>query len=171
MELIPFSGIQIVDFEIDLSDLEKPRKKFVVKNDVLFPLDDHSEKTPVEGQFTENYALVIEQFKEKWIPAPIFRFSGTAQDGMKQFDEGPSTWARMRAKIKKRNEKGEPATVVFQLAFDTTIDVENDDRLSGEDYYLMPSLADVLAEKEFDFVSEASQMDWFLDSQIQEDVF
>jgi hypothetical protein len=169
MELIPFSGIQIVDFEIDLSDLEKPRKKFVVKNDVLFPLDDHSEKIPVEGQFTENYALVIEQFKEKWIPAPIFRFSGTAQDGMKQFDEGPSTWARMRAKIKKRNEKGEPATVVFQLAFDTTIDVENDDRLSGEDYYLMPSLADVLAEKEFDFVSEASQMDWFLDSQIQED--
>ena len=31
MELIPFSGIQIVDFEIDLSKLEKPRKKFVVK--------------------------------------------------------------------------------------------------------------------------------------------
>ena len=38
MELIPFSGLQIVDFEIDLSKLEKPRKKFVVKNDVLFPM-------------------------------------------------------------------------------------------------------------------------------------
>ena len=80
---------------------------------------------------------------------------------MKQFDEGPSTWSRMRAKIKDRNEKGEPTVVVFQLAFDTTIDLENDHRLSGEDYYLMPSLADVLAEKEFNFVSEASQMDWF----------
>ena len=169
MELIPFSGIQIVDFEIDLSKLEKPRKKFVVKNDVLFPLDKNSEQMHDDGQFSESYSQVIEQFKEKWIPAPVFRFSGTAQDGVKQFDEGPSTWSRMRAKIKERNETGEPTIVVFQLAFDTTIDLENDPRLSGEDYYLMPSLADVLAEKEFSFVSEASQMDWFLDSQIEED--
>ena len=50
MELIPFSGIQIVDFEIDLSKLEKPRKKFVVKNDVLFPLDKHTEQMHDDGQ-------------------------------------------------------------------------------------------------------------------------
>lgn len=115
MELIPFSGIQIVDFEIDLSKLEKPRKKFVVKNDVLFPLDKHSEQMHDDGQFSESYSQVIEQFKEKWIPAPVFRFSGTAQDGVKQFDEGPSTWSRMRAKIRERNETGEPTIVVFQL--------------------------------------------------------
>ena len=169
MELIPFSGIQIVDFELDLSKLDKPRKKFIIKGDVLFPLDPNGEQLADDGQFSESYSLVVDQFKEKWLPAPVFRFSGTAHDGMKQFDEGPSTWARMRAKIKNRNEKGEPTIVVFQLAFDTTIDLDNDNRLSGEDYYLMPSLADVLAEKEFSFVSEASQMDWFLDSQIMED--
>ena len=148
MELIPFSGIQIFDFEMDLSVLEKPRKKFVVKGDVLFPLDENSKPVDGDDPFSESYSQVFEEFKEKWIPAPVFRSSGTAQDGLKQFDEGPSTWCRMRAKIKELNDKDEPKVVVFQLAFDTNIDLDNDPRLSGEDHYLMPSLADVLAEKE-----------------------
>lgn len=168
MELIPFSGIQILDFRIELSKFEKPRKKFGVKNDVLYPLTGEADTVQYSEEFSENYSQVIEQFQEKWLPAPFFRFSGTAQNGSKQYDEGPSTWARMRAKIKSRNANGEPDIVICQLAFDTTIDLENDQKLSGEDYYLMPSKSDVLAEKDFNFVSEASQMDWFLDSQIEE---
>ena len=168
MEIVPFSGIQILDFEIDLAKFEKPRKQFGLKGGILYPISKQSNNNAYDEEFSETYSQVITQFEEKWLPAPLFRFSGTAQDGLKQYDEGPSTWARMRAKIQSRNEKGEPSLVVCQLAIDTSIDLDNDPRLSGNDYYLMPSERDVLAEKEFHFVSEASQMDWFLDSQIEE---
>ena len=38
MEVVPFSGIQIIDFEVDLSDFERPRKRFGLKDEVLYPL-------------------------------------------------------------------------------------------------------------------------------------
>ena len=134
MEVVPFSGIQIIDFEVDLSDFEKPRKRFGLKKAVLYPLSDRDNYEEYDDQFTENYALVIEQFQEKWLPAPVFRSAGTAN-----FDQGPSTWARMRAKIKSRNEKGEPVKVICQIALDTNIDLDYDAKLSGDDFYLMPS--------------------------------
>ena len=164
MEVVPFSGIQIIDFEVDLSDFDKPRKRFGLKDGVLYPLSDRDNYEGYSDQFTENYALVIEQFQEKWLPAPVFRSAGTAN-----FDQGPSTWARMRAKIKSRNEKGEPVKVICQIALDTNIDLDNDPKLSGDDFYLMPSKSDVLFEKEFNFVSAPPQMDWFLDSEVEED--
>ena len=95
MEVVPFSGIQIIDFEVDLSGFKKPRKRFGLKNQVLFPLSDRDNYDGYDEQFSEQYSQVIEQFQEKWLPAPVFRSAGTAN-----FDQGPSTWARMRAKNK-----------------------------------------------------------------------
>lgn len=169
MEIVPFSGIQILDFEVNLSGFEKPRKRFGIRDEVLFPLSNNDNSEGYDNEFSESYPSVIEQFEENWLPAPIFRSAGTAQNGLPIFDEGPSTWARMRAKIKSRNAKGEPEKVICQIAIDTTIDMDGDPRLSGETYYLMPSKSDVLAEKEFGFVASPGQMDWFLDSQVEED--
>ena len=170
MEIVPFSGIQILDFEINVSDLPKTKKNFGLTSDkVLYPLDINDRDTEFEERFTENYGLVLEEFQEKWLPAPVFRDAGTAEDGHPVFDQGPSTWARMRAKVKARDENGNVTKVICQVALDTTIDLDEDNKLSGEDYYLMPSKADVLSEKEFSFVSEPSQMDWFLNSEIEED--
>ena len=153
MEVVPFSGIQIIDFEVDLSEFERPRKRFGLKDGVLYPLSTRDNYDGYDEQFSEQYAQVIEQFQEKWLPAPVFRSAGTAN-----FDQGPSTWARMRAKIKSRNENGEPIKVVCQIALDTNIDLDNDPKLSGDDYYLMPSKSDVLFGKEFNFVS--SPLKW-----------
>ena len=169
MEIVPFSGIQILDFAVDLSNFDKPRKRFGVKDGVLYPLSHSDTSEEYSNDFSEFYPKIIEEFEEKWLPAPVFRSAGTAQGGYPIFDEGPSTWARMRAKIKTRNAKNEPERVICQIALDTNIDVANDPRLSGEDYYLMPSKSDVLAEKEFGFVSNPDQMAWFLDSEVEED--
>ena len=91
-----------------------------------------------------------------------FRSAGTAN-----FDQGPSTWARMRAKLnqetKRRTSKSH-----CQIALDTNIDLNNDPKLSGDDFYLMPSKSDVLFEKEFNFVSAPPQMVG-LDSEVEED--
>lgn len=164
MEVVPFSGIQIIDFEIDLSDVDRPLKRFGIKDDVLYPLAFNDNYDGYQSQFSENYSSVIDQFQEEWLPAPVFRSAGTGN-----FDEGPSTWARMRTKIKSKSDKGDPIKVICQIALDTSIDLENDPKLSGDDYYLMPSQSDVLFEKEFEFVSSPPQMDWFLDSEIDED--
>ena len=81
---------------VDLSDFENPENEFDLKKDSL-PLNGII--TKYSDQFTENYALVIEQFQEKWLPAQLFRSAGTANF------EGPSTWARMQAKIKSSKKK------------------------------------------------------------------
>jgi hypothetical protein len=169
MELVPFSGIQVLDFEVDLSKLDKPRKRFGVNERVLYPLSYNDTSEGYSNEFSEPYSKIIEEFEEKWLPAPVFRFAGTAQGGYPIFDEGPSTWARMRAKIKTRNSKNEPEKVICQIALDTNIDMDDDPELSGETFYLMPSKSDVWAEKEFGFVASPAQMDWFLDSEVEID--
>ncbi|WP_435229446.1 virulence factor SrfB [Pseudopelagicola sp. nBUS_20] len=170
MEVVPFSGIQILDFEIDISSLPRAKKNFGLTSDgILYPLDISDRDSDYAERFSENYSSILNEFQEKWLPAPVFRDAGTAEDGLPVFDEGPSTWARLRAKVKARDLSGNPTKIICQIALDTAIDVDEDDKLSGEDFYLMPSRADVLFEKEFSFVSDPSQMDWFLDSQIEDD--
>ena len=67
MEIVPFSGIQILDFEINVSDLPKTKKNFGLTSDkVLYPLDINDRDTEFEERFTENYGLVLEEFQEKW---------------------------------------------------------------------------------------------------------
>lgn len=170
LELIPFSGIQIIDFEIDLTKINRPSKFFShSNNDELFPISaDETGDDQFPNVFSEPYNRVIEEFQEKWLPAPVFRFAGTDKEGS-TFDEGPSTWARMRAKIKTRGEDQNVEKVICQLALDTAVDLEEYWRLSGDDFYLMPSKADVMFEKEYGFVHSSNKMAWFLDTQINDD--
>ena len=76
-----------------------------------------------------------------------FRSAGTAN-----FDQGPSTWAECELKLNQETKKA-TVKVICQIALDTNIDLDNDPKLSGDDFYLMPSKSDVLFEKEFNFVS------------------
>ena len=83
MEVVHFSVIHIIDFEVDLSEFERPRKRFGLKDGVLYPLSTRDNYDGYDEQFSEQYAQVIEQFQEKWLPAPVFRSAGTAN-----FDQG-----------------------------------------------------------------------------------
>ena len=168
IEIVPFSGIQILDFELDLSTVDAPRKHFAITDEQNLVLLNAGQTTAHRDQFSEKYSSVINDFQEQWLPAPIFKFAGT-RDGSDTFEAGPTTWARMRIKIKSRSKEGEIEKVICQIAMDTTIDLDNNPRLSSEDYYLMPSNFDLLGEKEFGFVSSASEMYWFLESVLEDE--
>ena len=180
--IIPFSGIQVMDFELDLDSISVARRRFAER--LSEPQDDQSFKQliPVmeerisesaleakygESIFSEKYENVINEFEEKWLPAPVFKSAG-AEAGQMTFEEGPSTWARMRIKVRERGANNQPTKIICQIALDTSVDLENNSDLSGEDYYLMPSRANVLAEARFRFVSSFTEMSWFLQSEIKE---
>ena len=177
LTIVPFSGIQILDFELDLRKVKSPFKRFAIKTALdetgreikqLFPLfEEQAKDEELVKQFgdifREPYEQIVSDFEGVWLPAPIFKLAGR-EDGEDTFDSGPSTWARMRIKVKERSEQGIAQIVICQIALDTQVDLENKDTLSSDLHYLMPSRTDVLEEKEFRFVSSLREMAWFLET-------
>ena len=169
LELVPFSGVQFLDFEIDLGSLDAKARRFGKEYD-----DDHNQRlVPLESKdsaedlevFSEPYAKTIIDFNGHWLPAPIFKKSGQT-DGVVNFESGPTTWARMRVDvIEWLNEQ--PAKVAVQFVIDTVIDTtDSASRKSG--VYYAPNKSDVESESLFELVTNVDEMGWFLQA-IEED--
>ncbi|WP_029011315.1 virulence factor SrfB [Azospirillum halopraeferens] len=172
--LVPFSGIQILDFGFAIDRAPFRAKGFIERItgregdlDVctLLPLtgdDDLDADVLKAGQSDDTaYDITLKQalepFLGAWLPAPLLRIRpGRGANGAELYDAGPSTWCRVRI-IALPAPDGAGNTHRVQLAIDTALVAEDD--LA---YYLTPSRKDAEDEREFRFVADASDVAWFL---------
>ncbi len=172
--LVPFSGIQVLDFGMALDRAPFRTKGFIERTtgkegdlDVrtLLPLtgDDDLDAAVLDAHHADDDAYditlkqALEPFLGAWLPAPLVRIRpGRAADGREQFDAGPSTWARLRV-IALPAPDAAGNTHRLQLAIDTSLVAEDDAA-----FYLAPSRQDAADEREFRFVAEPTDMAWFL---------
>ena len=168
LELVPFSGIQFIDFEIDLRALDSKARRFGIEReeseDLLVPLEPKDTGEGLQA-FSEPYAQTVIDFDGKWLPAPIFKNSGQ-NEGLATFEPGPTTWARMRIDVVEWQDDS-PVRMTVQFAIDTVIDMTNDPDRSSRVYYA-PNKSDVESESSFELVTNVDEMGWFLQA-VEED--
>ncbi|MEM6896854.1 MAG: virulence factor SrfB, partial [Pseudomonadota bacterium] len=173
--LVPFSGVQMLDFGFDLSALEVRAREFIERitgeeDDqaivTLFPLtgdgDRDGEVLDARRDDDKRYSIrpvnAMEPFLEKWVPVPVLRIKpqrGPA--GEEQYDPGPSSWARMRTVELEQPDPETGHTHRVQIAFDTALVDQPSDA-----HYVGPVYADAEKQREFSFVSEPNDIRWFL---------
>ena len=168
LEIVPFSGVQFLDFTIDLRDLNTKARRFGIDyedgEELLVPLDSKDTGDGLEV-FSETYAKTAVDLSGQWLPAPIFKNSGQ-NDGTATFEPGPTTWARVRVDVTEWQEDN-PVTIAVQFAIDTVIDTANGTERGSRVYYA-PNKSDVEAESSFELVSNVDEMGWFLQA-VEED--
>ncbi|MCB9960308.1 MAG: virulence factor SrfB [Rhodospirillaceae bacterium] len=179
VSLIPFSGVQILDFGFDIDATPKLTRFFWEEKQTDQPEDDgtipvslrslHPDPEtgelidPATGQhpdedqvYSFNKVKGLEPYLGKWVPVPVLRIKGKDADGEDVFDQGPTNWARVRVvELPERDRDGHTHRVM--LAFDTEIRPTEADRP-----YLVPSPRDSEEEQEFRFVAREVDNGWFL---------
>ncbi len=173
--LVPFSGIQILDFGFSVEDIDVKPMKFVERTAgiageqeerTLIPytgteeIDQRIDADSVPGE--DAYAIrplaALEPFLEKWVPVPVLRLKPErSASGEERHDAGPSSWARMRTVELPEPDPVTGHTHRVQLALDTTLIAQN-----ATDNYVAPERADAEKPREFRLVSDPAHMDWFL---------
>jgi hypothetical protein len=173
--LVPYSGTQILDFGFRLDALELKNARFIerpVGGDdtreewVLLPLTgDASTDEEIEAQggadddaYSIRPVTALEPFLSKWVPVPVLRMrNDRGAAGEEKFDPGPSAWARMRIVELDTPDPATGHTHRVQLALDTML-MQGDQDFQ----YLAPDQLDAEKSRDFRFVSDPAQMDWFL---------
>ena len=173
--LVPFSGIQILDFGFRLDALTLRPGRFIERTTgesggrverKLIPLtgreEDDAEIENAARADDDEYSVrptaALEPYLGKWVPVPVLRLkSERGPGGEERFDPGPSSWARLRTVELAEPEPETGYTHRVQLALDTTLIAQDAGR-----QYLAPDLADAENPRGFRFVSDPAQMDWFL---------
>ena len=141
--LIPNSGVQFLDFGFDRAAVARLSRGFAFVEDAapgtvsIFPLEPGPDDSlvyrrpdgggPITAHEDQIYQIgagkVLDWLEGLWLPFPFFRRSGSG------FDEGPTTWARVRlVRLDEPDEAGRTHRVV--LAFDTLLTP----RLPGQPY-------------------------------------
>ena len=173
--LMPFSGIQFVDYRLKTTGLGRFSKSFVervVERDeerqkralIALTGDDEidgkmlGQRQPDDEEYTINRERALEPFLDCWIPVPYLRVMPSKdRGGVEVFDQGPTNWARMRI-IQIADEDDPQATqlhIVF--AFDTELAERNRNRA-----FLVPSPEHAKDEVAFAFVADPRTMQWYL---------
>ena len=173
--LVPFSGIQMLDFGFNLNKLELRPFRFIERVTgeqdgekilTLYPLsgDDDRDADILDARHDEDdeYSVrpvaSLEPFLEKWVPVPVLRLKNQrGASGELQYDPGPSSWARMRIAELAEADPESGDTHRIQIAMDTSlVDAQQDDN------YIAPELADAEKAREFKLATEPNDMRWFL---------
>jgi hypothetical protein len=173
--LVPYSGTQILDFGFRLDALELRNARFVERvvggteaqeEWALLPLTGDAESDaaveaaawPDDDEYSVRPVAALEPFLSKWVPVPVLRLrNDRGAGGEERFDPGPSSWARIRTVELAQPDPGTGHTHRVQLALDTTL-------MSGDQsyQYVAPDRMDAEKSRDFRFVSNPEQMDWFL---------
>ena len=177
IKLIPFSGIQILDFGLRLDAVELKRAEFIERDvpgseaegsmeRTLLPLtgdpaiDDatRASGSPTDDTYAISHERALEPFLSKWIPVPVLREAKERErGGAVKYDPGPSNWARIRTVELDQPDPATGHTHRVQLALDTNLMAAMQGTL-----YLAPLRQDAEDNKAFAFVSDPDKMDWFL---------
>lgn len=171
--LVPFSGIQFLDFGFNPESLPKLTRRFhemsTPEGLALFSVDTDPESgeplhpstgkpLPEEQTYTCNFRDTVGMFLGKWVPLPVFRLLGLAKDGSEVFDEGPTNWARLHVTaLAEPDSQGNTHRVV--VAFDTNLV----SRPRVEDSpYVAPTVQDAETEQQFALAHSNSDLYFFL---------
>ncbi|MFK7744486.1 MAG: virulence factor SrfB [Roseobacter sp.] len=173
--LVPYSGVQVLDFGFNLEALDVKGTKFIERvtreedgevERTLIPLTGNEERDmPILEASLETddaYAIrpisALEPFLEKWVPVPVLRMKNQrGPSGEERFDPGPSSWARMRLVELETPDPETGHTHRVQLALDTNL------MATGQpEHYIAPEVADAEKPRDFRLVSDPNDMDWFL---------
>jgi hypothetical protein len=177
ISIVPFSGIQTLDFgfSIEGQRIRTPFAEIVTIADAdldgdnakLIPLsgdvdadkvmmDVQSASSEVHYEINERQAM--SPFLEKWIPIPVLRLrKERGPKGTERYDNGPSTWARLRVTELEQIDPKTGHSHRVQLALDTALVDSNPDYA-----YLAPELDDSRNPRDFRFVADPKNMTWFL---------
>lgn len=173
--LVPFSGIQMLDFGFAMNDIDLKPAKFIerttgetdgVPERSLQPLSGDPERDADilskmqkdDEEYSIRPVAALEPYLEKWVPVPVLRLkSQRGPSGEERFDPGPSSWARMRTVELEEPDPDTGHTHRVQLAIDTTLLAQHQG-----DHYLGPDHGDAEKQREFRLVSDPYDMDWFL---------
>lgn len=173
--IIPYSGIQFLDFGFDFHIVAFRPKQFVERiigqqgeNDLkkLIPLtgdpDQDDKLLAGERDDDDHYDVkstaALEPFLNKWTPIPVLRRKQIAvRPGERKFHSGPSAWARVRVVELPRPDTETGHTHRVQIALDTGLMAE-----ANDDLYVAPTRRDAEARSVFELVADPTEMDWFL---------
>ncbi len=173
--LIPFSGIQMLDFGFDISKLEMRPLRYIERVTgeqdgenilTLFPLsgDDTRDAEILDArrddddEYSVRPTAALDPFLDKWVPVPFLRQkSQRGHAGELQFDPGPSSWARMRTVELAEPDAETGHTHRIQIALDTTL-VDHQQDMN----YIAPEKSDAEKARDFKLVTEPNDMRWFL---------
>ena len=165
IELIPNTGIQFVDFALDLANFPKKSWDFCItpgEEGQLFLLEEdpetgaysyndssgHTQKAS-EPTFSVSLKEIIGLFEDQWLPLPYLREQQQAH-----FANGPTNWVRGRfVDIGNRLEAspGSAESHRLVIAFDTALLPHRPDA-----DYLAPSADDAKAGRVFSLATHAS---------------
>lgn len=173
--LMPFSGIQFVDYRIQVEELGRFSKSFVERTverglqrdkRTLIPLtgDDDvdgkllGERQPEDEEYSINRERALEPFLNCWIPVPYLRvLPARGKGGIELYDRGPTNWVRMRIIPISDENGGETTQLHVVFAFDTDFADRNPNRA-----FLVPSPEHAKDEVSFAFVANPRDMQWYL---------
>ena len=173
--LVPFSGLQMLDFGFELDAVEMRPRRFIERTTQrigdeeardLIPLYDEEHRNepilatphPDDLEYAVRAVNALEPFLDKWVPAPVLRVRpGLGTNRSERYDDGPFGWARLRVTELGVKDEATGHTHRMQLAFDTTLAKED----AGE-RYLSPERKDSEDEREFRFVSDPDHVVPFL---------
>jgi hypothetical protein len=173
ISLVPFSGIQFVDYAFDSEAIGRFSRSFVERTEArreeddlkaLIPLTGEDEedarrlgqRQPDDEEFAINKERALEPFLDKWVPVPFLRIlPGRGSFGEELYDRGPTNWARARVIPISAPDGGNTHRVVFVFDTDLAARVENRP-------YLVPAPADAEDEVSYRFVATPEDMQWFL---------
>ena len=176
--LVPFSGVQFLDFAFSIDDTPRLQRSFLERSDParrredgsqivkLEPLTGDPERDapildpPRDGDdlYEVSKIRALEPFLGKWTPVPVLRVRpGRGEMGEELLDTGPTTWARLRVSACDETIAGGRITHRVVLAFDTELAERVPQRP-----YLAPSFQDATDGQEFRFAATPEEVAWFL---------
>jgi hypothetical protein len=179
VKVVPYSGIQLLDFGFDVDALRRATRSFVERTTAedaqgevrtLFPLtgdetvDSRTLGPPRKGdvQYDINKTQALEPYLAKWVPIPLLRIRHErGPGGAERFDPGPTNWARVFVTPLDEREPKTGYSHRVTLAIDTTCG-----RAVQGQPYRMPSPEDAETEREFRFVADPAHIDWFLSQKL-----
>ena len=179
--LVPFSGVQMLDFGFDLDSMPFRSRRFIERMtpgseaettcDLIPLFEEEQRNEPIheaaqadDVEYGFRALQGLEPFLDKWVPAPVLRVRpGLGPDRSESYDDGPFGWARLRVVELADREPVTGHTHRIQIAFDTALVAEQ-----PRGRYLAPEHKDSEDEREFRFVSDPDHVTPFM-TFIQED--
>lgn len=175
ISLVPYSGIQILDFGFDLETVAIKPMRFIERitreegdlvERTLIPLtgdpeldaEYEAEPLPTDDAYSIRPQAALDPFLGQWVPVPVLRLKNErGAAGEERYDAGPATWARMRVVALDGRDQDTGHSHRVQLALDTMLMARN-----AEGTYISPDRSDAEKTRDFRLVSDPAHMDWFL---------